>query len=575
MNRQIQDSNAFLGIQEKLADVIEIINQIQAYLKSKRPASIPASVYEGVARLSENIPNLRKEIGDLEAERKDYRVLSQIGQVVNSSLDIDGVLQIVMDTIIRLTEAERGFLMLREDSGELLTRVARNWEQESIGPAEYAISRTVILRVVESGQPILTTNAREDPRFTGQDSVVAHNLRSILCVPLVSKRDVFGVIYADNRIRSGLFTQKDLELLSAFANQASVALQNANLFASVRKTLAEVTELKNVMDNVFSSIASGVLTADVEEKITLCNIAAEKIFGSTSKNLIGNQISEVLSPVASILTPFWQNVISDEEQIADLEASPILPERGKVDLRFSLSPLKDASNRTQGVAIVLEDLTERKKLEAQRRLFEKMVSPAVIEQLDPDSLELGGQRREISVLFADIRGFTGFSERTEPEQLVNVLNRYLSLAGEEILKVGGTIDKFLGDAVMAWFNAPIPQENHTLLAAKAALNISYSLNELNKSMPLEMRLNFGIGLHVGEAVLGLVGTEKRMEYTAIGDCINTAKRIQEHASENQVLISQMLYERIASKAKVTPLGFFEPKGKSQKVKIFELIELSD
>ena len=285
------------------------------------------------------------------------------------------------------------------------------------------------------------------------------------------------------------------------------------------------------MDNVFSSITSGVLTADIEEKITLCNIAAERILGSSSQSLIGNKICDVLSPVAFVLSPHWQNVISYEEQVTGLEASPFLPERGKVDLSFSLSPLKDASNRTQGVAIVLEDLTERKKLEAQRRLFGKMVSPAVIEQLDPDSLRLGGQRREISVLFADIRGFTSFSERTDPEQLVNVLNRYLSLAGEEILNVGGTIDKFLGDAVMAWFNAPIPQKDHPILAARAALNISRSLNELNKTMPEEMRLNFGIGLHVGEAILGLVGTEKRMEYTAIGDCINTAKRIQEHASE--------------------------------------------
>ena len=109
MNRQIQDSNAFLSIQEKLADIIDIIYQIQDYLKSKRPASIPASVYEGISRLTGSIPNLTKEIKDLEGERKDYRILSQIGQVVNSSLDIDGVLQIVMDTIIRLTEAERGF----------------------------------------------------------------------------------------------------------------------------------------------------------------------------------------------------------------------------------------------------------------------------------------------------------------------------------------------------------------------------------------------------------------------------------------------------------------------------------
>ena len=158
-------------------------------------------------------------------------------------------------------------------------RIARNWEQESINASEFAISRTVINRVVNEGQPVLTTNAQEDPRFGGQESIIAYNLRSILCVPLKVKDDVIGVIYADNRIRAGIFTEAERNLLTAFANQAAVAIENARLFESVRRTLAEVTELKNLMDNVFASIASGVITADIEDQITLCNRAAGEILG--------------------------------------------------------------------------------------------------------------------------------------------------------------------------------------------------------------------------------------------------------------------------------------------------------
>ena len=108
-----------------------------------------------------------------------------------------------MDTIVRLTEAERGFLMLRNEQGEMETRIARNWEQESINKSEFAISRTIIERVIQGGEAVLTTNAREDPRFGGQESIIAFNLRSILCVPLMVKTDLIGVIYTDNRIRTG------------------------------------------------------------------------------------------------------------------------------------------------------------------------------------------------------------------------------------------------------------------------------------------------------------------------------------------------------------------------------------
>ncbi len=136
--------------------------------------------------------------------------------------------------------------------------------------------------MIESGEPIITTNAQEDQRFSGQESIVSLNLRSILCVPLKVKNELIGVIYADNRVRTGIFAETEKDLLVAFSNQAAVAIENARLFSSLRQTLAEVTELKNLMDNVFASIASGVITADIKDQITLANRAAESILGHTA-----------------------------------------------------------------------------------------------------------------------------------------------------------------------------------------------------------------------------------------------------------------------------------------------------
>jgi PAS domain S-box-containing protein len=359
----------------------------------------------------------------------------------------------------------------------------------------------------------------------------------------------------------------------ALSNQAAIAIDNARLFASLRNTLAEVTGLKNMMDNIFSSIASGVITADIEDMVTLCNRAAEVIIGQTAMQVIGRKLDVVLPSIAANILPQVANIRNRDTTITDLEISHSLPLRGPVEWRLNLSPLKNAEQFTQGVAIVLDDLTERKRLEAQRRLFERMVSPAVIQQLDPDSLALGGKRIDITVLFADIRGFTSFSETHSPEELVSVLNRYLAAGAEAVLEEEGTVDKFLGDAVMAWFNAPVPQADHTLRAVCAAIKLRERVAQLHVVLPPEAHLSFGVGIHYGDAILGLIGTEKRLEYTAIGDCVNTTKRLQENSGKNQIIISGLAYERVKEYVNVSPMQPMTVKGKRDPIPVYEIIDL--
>ena len=563
----------FDSLDSKLMHYLGIVEQMQDYLLQNRPAAIAPIVYQGINQLSLGLPKIIKGVKTLEDERSGLQALAEIGQYVNSSLELETVLQIVMDTIIRLTNAERGFLMLRNDQRMLQIDIARNWEQESLEPSEFAISHTVVNRVAEEGQPLLTTNAQEDPRLTGQESIVAYNLRSILCVPLKIREEVIGVIYTDNRIRSGIFTHKERDLLAAFANQAAFAIANARLFDSVKQTLAEVTELKNLMDNVFASVASGVLTADIEERIMMCNHAAEVILGRASEEIIGRGLGEIFLPLSSVLEPHLERVMQRGELVVGLETTTNLPERGRVDISLSLSPLKDIQRTTHGVAIVLEDLTEKKRLQAQRKLFERMVSPAVINQLDPNSLQLGGRRVEITTLFADIRGFTSYSEQVEPEELVKTLNDYLAAAAEAILNEVGTVDKFLGDAVMAWFNAPIPQPDHTLRAVRSALAIRDAVTSLHQRSQSGFQFSFGIGVHVGDAVLGLIGTQSRMEYTAIGDSVNTAKRIQENAKAGQILLSQEAYEKVREAVRVEQGEPIHAKGKRHPIVVYQLLGL--
>jgi class 3 adenylate cyclase len=202
-----------------------------------------------------------------------------------------------------------------------------------------------------------------------------------------------------------------------------------------------------------------------------------------------------------------------------------------------------------------------------------MVSPAVIEQLDPNGLQLGGKRGDITVLFADVRGFTSFSESLEPEKLVSILNRYLGAMAEAVLSQEGTIDKFMGDAIMSWFNAPVPQPDHTLRAVKAALAIRDAFENLYKELPKEAHLFFGAGIHYGDAVLGLIGTEKRLEYTAISDSVNTAKRLQENSAKNQIIISMAAYERVKKQIAAKPVSPIAAKGKTAPLEVYEVTGL--
>jgi PAS domain S-box-containing protein len=546
--------------------------KIRAELEAAK-LKLPKNIVDDLLYLEITLAHISEKIDAFQREHNNMLALASVGQVVNSSLELDEVLRIVMDNIVRLTKAERGFLMLRNEKGEMVTSMGRNWEMESINSSELTVSRSVVGRVIETGEPLVTTNAQEDQRFMGQESIVAFNLRSILCVPLKVKNDLIGVIYADNRIRAGIFADSERNLLVAFANQAAVAIENARLFSSLKHTLEEVTALKNLMDNIFASIASGVITADIENQITLTNRAAETILGANASDIIGHLLNDTLASVSKELEPHLMEMRETDKAIADLEISHISPTRGNVDWRFNLSPLKDAGQKTQGIAIVLDDLTERKKLEAQRRLFERMVSPAVIEQLDPNSLQLGGKRTDITALFADIRGFTTFSEHQEPEQLVKILNRYLAAMADAVLAQEGTIDKFMGDAIMAWFNAPIPQPDHTLRAVKTALIIRESVENLYKELPAEAHLAFGVGIHYGDAVLGLIGTEKRLEYTAISDSVNTAKRIQENSAKNQILISKDAYERVKNEVDAKFHAEMAMKGKSRPLEVFEVLGL--
>lgn len=173
-------------------------------------------------------------------QRERMEALVGVGSVINSSLGLKRVLDEVMDTLIVLMKAERGFLMLRDESGDFRVQIARDTKHHDLPADAFAISKSIVRQVLEKGEAILTTNAKDDPRFGQQASVAAYQLLSILCAPLKVKDTLIGVLYVDNRAQSGIFHTDELSLISTFANQAAVAIENARLFDGLQESNAEL-----------------------------------------------------------------------------------------------------------------------------------------------------------------------------------------------------------------------------------------------------------------------------------------------------------------------------------------------
>ncbi len=211
-------------------------------------------------------------------------------------------------------------------------------------------------------------------------------------------------------------------------------------------------------------------------------------------------------------------------------------------------------------------------------IFNKYMSKEIVAKIVNDgeeSIKLGGDKKDITVMFIDIRGFTPISESLEPEVVVEILNEYLTMATEEIIKCNGVLDKYIGDGIMALFNVPYKMEDHELACIKAALAIKDNSKTLYDKLYQKYgkAVEFGIGINCGSAIVGNIGSEKRMDYTAIGDTVNTAARLESNAQRGQILISEEVYKRISDKVKVNVVGELQLKGKETPILTYEVTDV--
>lgn len=582
------DTNPLVAIQQikALAQEIDGALRRQDEMLRMRGLSLTPALFAATAAVLDDVNKIESRLVEEATTLGQFRTLAGTSDQINSSLDLDEVLAGAMDRVIILTGAERGYIILTDPNPFTETqwevRIARDQDSDGRGtPPVFQGSRTILKEVLETGKTLLTDNAYNDPVFGTSATIASMTLRSVLCVPLTLKDKVIGAVYVDNRLRAGVFTPQSQTLLTAFANQASIAISNARLYAKVQASIDAMTELKELMDNIFASIASGVITTNQADEVVICNSAAERILSRPAEQIIGQPLHQLL-PIN--FADSLQTVLTDNtNDLIDTEWDS--PERGRLSLNIKLSPLKDANQMTQGVALVLNDLTQQRENEDLLRAMRRYLPPEMVDNIHAiASLALGGERRETTCMFVDVRPLSTFPRELRPPQIMEMLNEHLSVAADCIHQTSGVIDKYMGQEIMGLFNSQLnPLEDHAARAVEAALRIREAFMALYAQWGIDPNPHFyRIGINTGVATLGNVGSEIRRDFTAIGDTINLAKRLEENATAGQIIISDDTRQHISQQPGILRLHdlqlvereALQVKGRQQLTRIFEVFRTS-
>ena len=336
-------------------------------------------------------------------------------------------------------------------------------------------------------------------------------------------------------------------------------------------------------ENILDSMDNGVIALDFEGRIITFNTAAAKILAIPAAQALGKYYPEIFfgQEDNDEFNDVLINVIDTRETFMYREVKFVREAGEAIPLGITSSLLRDEHGEEYGVVSVFSDLREAKKRQFLQETLTRYVTRQVVDLIleDPENIILDGEEREASVLFCDIRGFTTFSETMMPKELVQMLREYFSLMVDAVFSQQGTVDKFIGDCIMAIFGAPTPQADHAERAARTALAMRDAVEAFNETRLQDglEPIQIGVGINTGNVVVGNIGSEQRLEYTAIGDAVNLASRLEGINKQygTCIIISESSALQLSDAVILRELDEVRVKGKREPVKIYEVMGIRD
>ena len=542
----------------------QVIGATQVLNKRSGPfTTADMALLEAISRHAATALEQAQMMERLEQARREELELLAITEAISTELHLDTLLVRIVASATQLLDAERSTLFVYDPStDELWSRVAEGTEHRQIRlPANAGIAGAAFI----SGDVLNIPDAYADPRFNRDfDRRSGFRTRNLLNVPVIDRTgERLGVVQVLNK-RGGQFTQVDIRRLKAFSAGIAVTLENARLFS-------DVLALKNYNESILKSLSNGVVTLDRECVIVKINEAAQRILGLSSEALVDRPAEQAFGNLNAWITRSLEFVArmgaTDYHADTDLKQ----PDGGVASVNLTAAPFLDTEGKSIGYMLVFEDITREKRV---RNTMARYVAKEVVDQLlasGEDVLE--GSNLVATVLFADIRRFSLMSETMTPRNTVSLLNEFFTEMVEVIFTRGGMLDKYMGDGLMAIFGAPVvgsADADNALYVANEmirALGVFNSRRARRGSDPIEI----GIGLATGEVLAGSVGASKRMEYTAIGNNVNLAARLE---SANKyygtaVLLAAATVDELTSRTVLRRLDLVQAKGISQPTWVYE------
>jgi len=398
------------------------------------------------------------------------------------------------------------------------------------------------------------------------DRITGFVTSTILCVPVVSRQGTtIGVVQVLNH-KGGPFRLRDERRLEMLASQSAIALDNARLFS-------EVLSERNYSNNVLRSLSNGVLTVDVHGNLVKINEAGTKILGCDVQDVLGAPIHKVFRAQNQWLTKTIQTVLDTNESSTSLDENLSDFHDRNIAVNLSATPLLDANSNSLGCTVVLEDISSEKRI---RTTMARYMTREIADQVLAEGKDvLGGQAQSATVMFADIADFTGLTETLGATGTVNMLNEYFTEMVEAVFEHHGTLDKYIGDAIMAVFGAPFPAPEDADNAVACAISMHQRLALFNAARTVagKQPIRIRIGINSDQVVTGNIGSERRMDYTVIGDGVNVAARLEQANKQfgTQTLISAATVKLLKQDYHLRELDLLRLRGKSTPVPIFEVL----
>ena len=619
---------------QDLVAVVQLINKLKPGVPAHKPLDDRIDL-GGFSEEDEDLfqqfaPSIRLIIESskgfyqaMQRQRAANALMKATEALSKSSLDIDETLKNVMDQAKELMQADRSTLWLLDSAHNQF------WTKLPIGGQLREIripsgGNSFAARVAQSRKPLLipfdlydhpdSATSKETDQQTG------YRTCSMLCMPVFnSNRDLIGVTQLINKVRGGdhepydaanwpeapecwkaSFNNGDQDFMESFNIQAGVALQNAKLFA-------EVKQQEQMQKDILRSLSDGVVSVDCNGAVVTMNESAKTLLGFPEDYVLeGRPITDLISikevDEADKALKFnqWMALALGQHNEAHRQQfypdqilmpcpdAPIQKSDQKDDdddndngrtVNLSLNSIADAQDESQvrGALIVMEDISDEKRLKS--TMYRYMTQELAEQLLSSGQTKMGGDRKDVTVLFSDIRSYTSLTEAMEAEEVVAMLNEYFESMVDAVFKQKGTLDKYIGDAIMAVFGSPLPLEDHAWMSVQTAVDMRHRLVIFNEDRVAKGKepIKIGIGVHSDEVISGNIGSSRRMEFTAIGDGVNLGSRLEGATKQYgcDILISENTYQKCGPEKLVArELDFIKVKGKSKPVSVFELVAVS-